>query len=100
MSAVGPRAGRVLTTPAPHTPAQCPSSPAQAAMADEDNKVSTVANTGLTQIELGACVGAWVAIFTLFSFIDLSGACRSTTPRPRGRVVDLRRAHAWQRMRW
>lgn len=33
----------------------------------------TVADTGLTQIEMGACVGAWVAIFAFFSFVDITG---------------------------
>ena len=41
-------------------------------MAAENDK-KYVADTGLTQIEMGACVGAWVAIFTFFSFVDITG---------------------------
>ena len=33
-----------------------------------------VADTGLNQLELGVCVGAWVGIFLLFSIIDVTGA--------------------------
>ena len=33
-----------------------------------------VADTGLNQMEMGVCVGAWVGIFALFSIIDVTGA--------------------------
>ena len=35
---------------------------------------SSIADTGLNQLELGVCVGAWVGIFALFSIIDVTGA--------------------------
>ena len=34
--------------------------------------MTSVADTGLNQLELGVCVGAWVGIFTLFSIIDVT----------------------------
>jgi hypothetical protein len=33
---------------------------------------SSIADTGLNQLELGVCVGAWVGIFALFSIIDVT----------------------------
>ena len=36
--------------------------------------MTSVADTGLNQLELGVCVGAWVGIFLLFSIIDVTGA--------------------------
>ena len=33
-----------------------------------------VADTGLNQLEMGVCVGAWVGIFAILSFVDITGA--------------------------
>merc|ERR1740124_687529 len=40
--------------------------------AEEATMTDKVADTGLNQMEMGVCVGAWVGIFALFSFVDVT----------------------------
>tara|TARA_B100000795_G_C22766810_1_gene426067 strand:+ start:816 stop:1016 length:201 start_codon:yes stop_codon:yes gene_type:complete len=48
---------------------------------------STIADTGLNQLELGVCVGAWVGIFALFSIIDVTGATTARLLRIRPGLI-------------
>ena len=48
---------------------------------------SSIADTGLNQLELGVCVGAWVGIFALFSIIDVTGATTARLLRIRPGLI-------------
>ena len=40
----------------------------------DNAKAVTVGDTGLTQVELGACGATWIVLFGFFSVVDVTGA--------------------------